>query len=449
LSSGFQNIGRVPELQKRILFTFAMLAVYRLGCHIVTPGINPDVIKAFFAQMGGSVFGLFNLFSGGALQQLSIFALGIMPYISASIIFQLLTIVVPTLEQLQKEGESGRRKITQWTRYATVVIALFQSTLLAIALENGQFGEGAVVAPGWSFRILMAITLTTGTAFIMWLGEQITERGIGNGISLVIFAGIVVGIPRGLVALFEQVRTDQFTLLGAILLLGFATAFVGAVVLCERAQRRIPIQHARRVVGRKVMQGGMSYFPLRLNTAGVIPPIFASSILMFPAQIASFVQTPWMQRISEALHPGDWRYNTLYVSLIVFFCYFYTAVTFNPVDVADNMKKYGGFIPGIRPGKATAAYIDKVLTRITFGGAVYISAICVLPSLLHEKMKVPFYFGGTGLMIVVGVALDTVQQIESHLITRNYEGFTGPRGPRIRGRGGSGGRISGVGAVGS
>jgi preprotein translocase subunit SecY len=433
LSSGFQNIGRVPELQKRILFTFAMLAVYRLGCHIVTPGINPDVIKAFFAQMGGSVFGLFNLFSGGALQQLSIFALGIMPYISASIIFQLLTIVVPALEQLQKEGESGRRKITQWTRYATVVIALFQSTLLAIALENGQFGEGAVVAPGWSFRILMAITLTTGTAFIMWLGEQITERGIGNGISLVIFAGIVVGIPRGLVALFEQVRTDQFTFLGAILLLGFATVFVGAVVLCERAQRRIPIQHARRVVGRKVMQGGMSYFPLRLNTAGVIPPIFASSILMFPLTIAQFVKSEAISNFfTDYLHYGSLLYNAVYVALIVFFAFFYTAIVINPDDVADNIKRSGAYIPGIRPGKRTAEYIDKILGRLTLLGAVYVSVVCVLPAVLSQKWGVPFYFGGTALLIVVGVALDTIAQIEAHLVSRQYEGFV--KGARIRGR---------------
>jgi preprotein translocase subunit SecY len=433
LSSGFQNIGRVPELQKRILFTFMMLAVYRLGCHIVTPGINPDVIKNFFAQMGGTVFGLFNLFSGGALEQLSIFALGIMPYISASIIFQLLTIVVPTLEQLQKEGESGRRKITQWTRYATVVIALFQSTLLAIALEHGQFGEGAVLYPGWSFRLMMAITLTTGTAFIMWLGEQITERGIGNGISLVIFAGIVVGIPRGLVALWEQVRNDQFTLLGAILLFGFIAVFVGLVVLCERAQRRIPIQHARRVVGRKVMQGGMSYFPLRLNTAGVIPPIFASSILMFPLTLTQFIHSEQISNFfSDYLHYGSATYNVLYISLIVFFAFFYTAIVINPDDVADNIKRSGAYIPGIRPGKRTAEYINRILGRLTLIGALYVSLVCVLPVILSNQWGVPFFFGGTALLIVVGVALDTIGQIEAHLVSRQYEGFV--KGTRIRGR---------------
>jgi len=433
LTGGLQNIGRVPELQRRILFTFGMLAVYRLGAHIATPGINPQVIKSFFDQMSGSVFGLFNLFSGGALEQLSIFALGIMPYISASIIFQLLTIVIPSLEQLQKEGDQGRRKITQWTRYATVVIALFQSTLLAIALENGHFGEGAVATPGWPFRLMVAMTLTTGTAFIMWLGEQITERGIGNGISLVIFSGIIVRLPSALGTLFEQVRTDQFTLIGAIVLLAFVVAFVGFVVLCERAQRRIPIQHARRVVGRKVMQGGMSYFPLRLNTAGVIPPIFASSILMFPLTIAQFIDSPAISNFfSDYLHFGSALYNLLYVALIIFFAFFYTAIVVNPTDVADNIKRSGAYIPGIRPGKRTAEYIDRILGRLTLIGAIYVSAVCVMPVLLSNQAGVPFYFGGTALLIVVGVALDTIGQIEAHLVSRQYEGFV--KGTRLRGR---------------
>ena len=433
MTGGLQNIGRVPELQRRILFTFGMLAVYRLGAHIATPGINPQVIKSFFDQMSGSVFGLFNLFSGGALEQLSIFALGIMPYISASIIFQLLTIVIPSLEQLQKEGDQGRRKITQWTRYATVVIALFQSTLLAIALENGQFGEGAVAVPGWGFRIMVALTLTTGTAFTMWLGEQITERGIGNGISLVIFAGIIVRLPSALGTLFEQVRTDQFTLIGAFVLLAFVVAFVGFVVLCERAQRRIPIQHARRVVGRKVMQGGMSYFPLRLNTAGVIPPIFASSILMFPMTIAQFIDSPAISNFfSDYLHYGSALYNGIYVALIIFFAFFYTAIVINPIDVADNIKRSGAYIPGIRPGKRTAEYIDRILGRLTLIGAVYVSLVCVMPVLLSNQAGVPFYFGGTALLIVVGVALDTIGQIEAHLVSRQYEGFV--KGTRLRGR---------------
>jgi preprotein translocase subunit SecY len=433
LTGGLQNIGKVPELQRRILFTFGMLAVYRLGAHIATPGIDTAVIKSFFDQMAGSVFGLFNLFSGGALEQLSIFALGIMPYISASIIFQLLTIVIPTLEQLQKEGEAGRRKITQWTRYATVVIALFQSMLLAIALESGQFGDGAVSDPGWPFRLMVAITLTTGTAFIMWLGEQITERGIGNGISLIIFAGIIVGLPGALLTLFEQVRTDQFSLLGALLLIAFVVAFTGFVVLCERAQRRIPIQHARRVVGRKVMQGGMSYFPLRLNTAGVIPPIFASSILMFPLTISQFVESPAISNFfDDYLHFGSFLYNAIYVALIVFFAFFYTAIVINPTDVADNIKRSGAYIPGIRPGKRTAEYIDRILGRLTLLGAIYVSAVCVMPVLLSNQAGVPFYFGGTALLIVVGVALDTIGQIEAHLVSRQYEGFV--KGTRLRGR---------------
>jgi preprotein translocase subunit SecY len=433
LIGGIQNIGRIPELQKRILFTFAMLAVYRVGAHIVTPGVNPAVIRTFFEQMGGTVFGLFNLFSGGALEQLSIFALGIMPYISASIIFQLLTAVVPQLEQLKKEGEQGHKKITQWTRYATVVLSMFQSFLLAMALESGQFGEGAVLQPGWSFRIMMIMTLTTGTAFIMWLGEQVTERGVGNGISLVIFSGIVVGIPGAFASLFELVRTDQFTLLGAILLLGFLVFITGGVLFFERAQRRIPIQHARRVVGRRVMQGGMSYFPLRVNTAGVIPPIFASSILMFPITIGQFVDAPAIQDfVQDHLSFGGTLYNMIYVGMIIFFCYFYTAIVINPVDVAENIKRFGGYIPGIRPGKRTAEYIDRVLARLTLIGAVYVSVVCVLPVFLSNRVGVPFYFGGTALLIVVGVALDTIGQIESHLVSRQYEGFV--RGTRVRGR---------------
>jgi preprotein translocase subunit SecY len=430
---GVQNIGRVPELQRRILFTFGMLAVYRLGAHIVTPGINPEVIRAFFEQMGGTMFGLFNLFSGGALEQLSIFALGIMPYISASIIFQLLTVVIPQLEQLQKEGEQGRRKITQWTRYATVVIAMLQSLLLAIALENGQFGENAVISPGWAFRLQMMLTLTTGTAFIMWLGEQITERGIGNGISLVIFSGIVVSIPSALAALLELVRTEQFTLLGALLVLAFAVLVTGFVVYCERAQRRIPIQHAKRVVGRRVMQGGTSYFPLRLNTAGVIPPIFASSILMFPLTITQFVQSETIGNfLNDYLNPWSVPYNAIYVALIIFFAFFYTAIVINPNDVAENIKRSGAYIPGIRPGKKTAEYIDRILGRLTLLGAIYVSAVCLMPVVLSAQVGVPFYFGGTALLIVVGVALDTVGQIEAHLVTRQYEGFV--KGTRMRGR---------------
>jgi len=433
LIGGVQNIGRVAELRRRILFTFGMLAVYRLGAHIVTPGIAPEVIRGFFEQMGGTVFGLFNLFSGGALEQLSIFALGIMPYISASIIFQLLTVVVPQLEQLQKEGEQGRRKITQWTRYATVVIAAIQSLLLAFALEGGQFGEGAVLNPGWAFRVMFVLSLTTGTLFIMWLGEQITERGIGNGISLVIFSSIIVSIPSALASLFQMVRTDQFTLLGAILLIGFVVLITGVVVFFERAQRRIPMQHARRVVGRRVMQGGTTYFPLRVNTAGVIPPIFASSILMFPVTVGQFVESAAVSNfISDYLNFGGFLYNIIYVSMIVFFAYFYTAIVINPVDVAENIKRSGAYIPGIRPGRRTAEYIDRILGRLTLIGAIYVASVCVLPVILSQQAGVPFFFGGTALLIVVGVSLDTIGQIEAHLVSRQYEGFV--KGTRIRGR---------------
>lgn len=430
---GVHNIGRIPELQKRILFTFGMLAVYRVGSHIVTPGIDPDVIRATFDRMSGTIFSLFNVFSGGALEQLSIFALGIMPYISASIIMQLLTIVVPQLEALRKEGEQGQRKITQYTRYGTIALALFQGFLIASALEGGQFGEGAVVNPGWSFRLMCVITLTAGTAFIMWLGEQITERGIGNGISLIIFAGIVIGLPGAIGQLIELVRTDQFSLLQAIFLIALVVLITGFVVFVERGQRRIPIQHARRVVGRRMTQGGTSYFPLRVNTANVIPPIFASSILMFPVTIGQFSDSQAVNAFfQDYLYPGGLLYNAVYVALIVFFCFFYTAIVINPVDVADNIKRSGGFIPGIRPGRRTAEFIDHVLSRVTAIGAVYVALICLVPVILSNRFGVPFYFGGTALLIVVGVGLDLIGQIEAHLVTRHYEGFIG--GGRTRGR---------------
>jgi preprotein translocase subunit SecY len=433
VTGGLQNIARIQELRQRILFTFGILAVYRVGCAVVTPGINTRVIRDFFDQMAGTMFGLFNLFSGGALEQLSIFSLGIMPYISATIIFQLLTVVIPKLEQLKKEGESGQKKINQWSRYATVVLALFQSFLISLALESGQFGTGAVSDPGWPFRLTTMITLTSGTAFIMWLGEQVTERGIGNGISLIIFSGIVVGIPSGFSRLVDMIRTDQLQPLEFILFLAGSVAVVGGVVLVERAQRRIPIQHARRVVGKKVTQGGMSYFPLRVNTAGVIPPIFASSLLMFPMTIRQFTDSPEIQSfIDNFMDPGSISYNLVYVALIVFFCFFYTAIVINPVDVSENIKRFGGYIPGIRPGKKTADYIDRILSRLTLVGAVYVSAICVLPVIVSDWMDVPIYFGGTALLIVVGVGLDTMGQIEAHLVSRQYEGFV--KGARVRGR---------------
>ena len=430
---GVQNIARITELRNRILFTFGMLAIYRLGAFVVTPGINAEVIRSFFQQMQGTMFGLFSMFSGGALEQLSIFSLGIMPYISASIIFQLLTVVIPHLETLKKEGEQGRKKINQYTRYATIGLAMFQSMLIAVALENGQFGQGAVAFPGWGFRLMCMITLTTGTAFIMWLGEQITERGIGNGISLIIFAGIIINIPSGIGRMLQLIQTDQFSILQTLTFSVIGVGVIGFVVVVERGQRRIPIQHARRVVGKRVQQGGMSYFPLRVNTAGVIPAIFASSLLLFPFTIGQFTDSPAVQRfIDTYLNPASMVYQVVYISLIIFFCYFYTAIMINPDDVAENIKKSGAYVPGIRPGKNTADYINRVLTRVTLVGAIYMSAVCVLPTLLAVKMNIPFYFGGTALLICVGVGLDTIGQIEAHLVSRQYEGFV--RGTRIRGR---------------
>jgi preprotein translocase subunit SecY len=432
--AGVQNIGRIQELRQRILFTFGMLAVYRVGAYIVTPGIDPEVVRNFFAQMQGTIFGLFTLFSGGALEQLSIFSLGIMPYISASIIFQLLTIVIPQLDELKKEGEQGQRRINQFTRYATIGLALFQGGLLAIALENGQFGAGAVQFPGWGFRILCALTLTTGTAFIMWLGEQITERGIGNGISLIIFAGIVIRIPSAISNLFQLIRTDQFSLFQVLVFTALALVVVFVVIIVERGQRRIPIQNARRVVGKgRMTQASMSYFPLRVNTAGVIPAIFASSLLLFPLTIGQFTKTPAIEQFIQVyLNPGGVLYELMYVGLIVFFTYFYTAIMINPADVAENIKRSGAYIPGIRPGKKTAEHIDHILSRITLIGALYISGVCVMPTLLAQQMGLPFRYGGTALLIVVGVGLDTIAQIEAHLVSRQYEGFA--QGARIRGR---------------
>jgi preprotein translocase subunit SecY len=425
LLSGLQNITKVPELKKRILVTCGLLIVYRIGVYIPTPGIDNQALSAIFASQSGTLFGMIDMFSGGALSRFSIFTLGIMPYISASIILQLLTVVIPQLEKLSKEGELGRRKITQYTRYGTVVLSIIQGMGIAVGLESvGGAGSSSVVYhPGWGFRLMTVLTLTSGTAFIMWLGEQITERGIGNGISLIIFAGIVARFPSGLVRTATLIRTGEMSLFIGLLILALMVGVVGLIIFFERAHRKIPVQYARRIVGRRVYGGQSTHLPLKVNTAGVIPPIFASSILLFPATLASFIKHPVTKSISDALTPGSWAYESIYVAFIIFFCYFYTAVTFNPVDVADNMKKYGGFVPGIRPGKKTAEYIDKILTRITLGGALYVSVICVLPSIMISRFNVPFYFGGTGLLIVVGVAMDTIQQIESHLITRHYEGF--------------------------
>jgi preprotein translocase subunit SecY len=393
----------------------------------------------------GGFLGLFNMFTGGALEQFSIFSLGIMPYISASIILQLLVVVIPALDQLKKEGQSGQRKINQYTRYGTIFLSLVQGFFIANYIEGvGRGGAGGftgaevVTNPGWGFKLLTVLTLTTGTAFLMWLGEQITERGVGNGISLLIFAGIVATFPAGIRDIISLRGTGDFDTFTMILIIAIALATIAAICYFERAHRRIPVQYTKRVVGRKMYGGTQTHLPLKINVSGVIPPIFASSILMFPQQVVSMTDSAWVQQFAGALRMEDWRYNVIYVVLIIFFTFFYTAVTFNPVDVAENLKKGGGFVPGIRPGKKTAEYIDRVLTRITTAGAVYLSAVCVFPAIMITKFNIPFnllfIFGGTSLLIVVGVALDTVQQIESHLITRNYEGFTGPKGPRIRGR---------------
>jgi preprotein translocase subunit SecY len=433
--SAFSSIAKIPELKRRIIFTLMMLAVYRLGCHIPTPGIDPQALMAFFAAQRGTIFGLFDMFSGGALQKFAVFALGIMPYISASIIIELLKVVLPSIEKLYKEGESGQKKIKQYTRYGTVVICAVQGLGIAWGLEQMTGGTGhmpVVLHPGWGFRLLTVLTLTAGTTFIMWLGEMITERGIGNGISLIIFAGIVARLPSAIISTFQLMGAGEIYPIFMVLMVIAMIGVVGFIVFVERAQRRIQVQYARRVVGRRMMGGTTTFLPLKVNTAGVIPPIFASSLLMFPATIKSFVHIDWVQRAMDTVSPGGMLHDLVYVVLIVFFCYFYTAVTFNPVDVADNLKKWGGYVPGLRPGKPTSEYIDRILTRITLGGAVYMSAVCVLPSILIRKFNVPFYFGGTALLIVVGVAMDTMSQIESHLLTRHYEGFMKKRMSRVR-----------------
>ncbi|MGE0551570.1 MAG: preprotein translocase subunit SecY [Kofleriaceae bacterium] len=436
MASSIANIGKVPELRKRILFTLMILAVYRLGVFVTIPGVNRVEMSHVVAKGGsGSFLGMFDMFSGGALSQFSIFTLGIMPYVTASIVMQLLTVVVPKLDQLNKEGEQGRKKINQYTRYLTIVVAIVQSWFAASYVESLSRGGGEVVAdPGLGFHLLTVLTMTTGTAVIMWFGELITDKGIGNGSSMIIFAGIVADMPDALTQFLSGGGGSESGSLTVVFMAVLVIATVAAICFFERSHRRIPVQYTKRQVGRKMYSGAQSFLPLKINVSGVIPPIFASSILMFPSQIANMSSAGWMQQVSSVLHPADWRYNVVFTALVVFFAFFYTAVVFNPVDVADNLKKSGGFVPGIRPGKNTAQYIERVLSRITFAGALYLSVVCMLPALLQKYFSVPFQFGGTGLLIVVGVALDTVQQIESHLITRNYEGFAGPKGPRIRGR---------------
>ena len=433
LISSFQNILKIPELRSRVFFTLAMLAVYRIGAHVPTPGINNDELAKFLLERGGALLGFLDIFSGGALSRLTIFALGIMPYISASIILQLLTVVIPHLSKLAKEGERGRKTIIQYTRYGTIGIALIQGFGIALGLEGMNQGQ-FVLESGWPFRFMTVITLTAGTAFLMWLGEQITERGVGNGISLIIFAGIVARLPSAVVQTIDLYRIGELSLVFLIILALVMVGVVTAIVFLESGRRKVSVQYAKRVVGRRIYGGQNTHIPLKINTAGVIPPIFASSIIAFPATITGFIQVPWVQSIGAHLAPGSLVYTLLYVSMILFFCFFYTAVVLNPVDMSDNMKKYGGFIPGIRPGQRTADYIYKVLTRITFAGAIYLAIVCVIPELLIYRLNVPFYFGGTSLLIIVGVGLDTAQQIESHMLMRNYEGFLSKG--RLKGRSG-------------
>ncbi|MCD4749251.1 MAG: preprotein translocase subunit SecY [Thermoanaerobaculales bacterium] len=456
----FRNIFAIPDLRKRLIFTFALLAVYRVGAFIPIPGVDPMALAEFAEAAKGTVLGFLNLFSGGALGRMTVFALGIMPYISASIILQLLTVVWPYLEKLSKEGDLGRRKITQYTRYGTVVLSVIQGMGISFFLERTQAPGGAHLVPlelhGWGFRLLTVLTLTTGTAFVMWLGEQISDRGIGNGISLIIFAGIVVGLPSAILNTITDVQQGSMSILTIGILVVFMIGVVAAIVYMERAQRRIPIQYAKRVVGRRVYGGQSTYLPLRLNTGGVIPVIFAASIMSFPQTLGTMIENRWLQKIAEALGYGEPLYNLIYFLSIIFFCYFYTSIIFNPEDTAENMRKYGGFIPGIRPGKKTAEFIDRTLTRITLVGSFYLAVVAILPQILISGFKVAtipfigltldallpgwftqglgikFFFGGTSLLIVVGVAMDTVQQIESQLVMRHYDGFM--RRGRIRGR---------------
>lgn len=458
LLSSIQNIFSIPDLRKRVLFMLGLLAVYRIGAFIPTPGINHEALMQAFQAQGGTIFGFLDIFTGGALRRFSIFALGIMPYITASIILQLATVVVPFLEKLSKEGELGRKKITQYTRYLTVALTLFQGFMTAVTLERSS--GNIVYNPGWGFRLMVMITLTTGTAFIMWIGEQITERGIGNGISLIIFAGIVAGLPTAIFQIFEKLQTHEWNLFNVIILVIVMVAVVAAVVFVERGQRKIPVQYAKRVVGRRVYGGQATHLPLRVNSGGVIPVIFAASIVAIPSTLGSVFPNTFMKSLASQLSQGMPLYNLLYIAGIIFFCFFYVSIIFNPMEVADNIRKYGGYIPGIRPGHRTAEYIDRILSRLTATGAIYLVLVCLLPEFLITGFKVQpipwigpklddllnsinmawvttgmgvsFYFGGTSLLIVVGVAMDTIQQIESQLIMRHYDGFM--KKGRIRGR---------------
>lgn len=433
MNKSLSALPKIPELNKRLMFAAFMLVVYRLGVFVPIPGVDSEQILNIFDQAQGTIFDMLNLFSGGALERASIFALGVMPYITSSIIMSLLVKAFPTLEAMQKEGEAGRRKINQYSRYGTILICLVQGGMLSAALQSGQLGD-VVSNPGFSFTVTTILTLTAGSMLVMWIGEQISERGIGNGISLIIAASIITSVPGAFWDLVRFVRTGEMTIFGVLILFIFLACIVAAIVFVERSFRKIPVQYPRRVVGRKVYGGQSSYLPLKVNTAGVIPPIFASSLLFFPATILQFVQIPSLQEIASLILDNGFIYNFIYGALIIFFAYFYTAIIYNPDDLADNLKKNGGFVPGIRPGKKTAQYIDKILSRLTFIGAIYITVVCIMPSMLREEpFNVPFFFGGTSLLIVIGVTLDTVQQIESFLISHNYEGLVkkkGMKGPK-------------------
>ncbi|MBI5520713.1 MAG: preprotein translocase subunit SecY [Desulfovibrio sp.] len=435
--SGVENLARLPELKKKILWTFVLLTVYRLGIHIPVPGVDSHALTEFFNSASNTLFGLFDMFSGGGLKKLSIFALGIMPYISASIILQLLTVVSPELKRLSKEeGAEGRKKITQYTRYGTVLITCIQGLGVAVGLESmsSPTGQSLVLFGGWGFRLVTMITLTAGTVFLMWLGEQMTQKGIGNGISMIIFAGIVAGLPSALVNTFRLVSAGELSLIVLLLIIALMAGVLAFIVFVERGQRRIPIHYAKRMLGRKMVGGQTTHLPLRINVAGVIPPIFASSILLFPATLANFSSIEWLKQLSQYMTPSSIIYNILFIALIMFFAYFYTAILFDPKGISENIQKQGGFIPGIRPGAKTREYIDKVLARITLWGGIYMSVICVLPMLLISQFNIPFYFGGTSLLIVVGVAMDFMGKIESYLISRQYEGLMGGGKARIKGR---------------
>ncbi|MGK3984724.1 preprotein translocase subunit SecY [Sorangium sp. So ce291] len=433
--AGITNFHKIPELRRRVIFTLVMLAVYRVGVFVTTPGVDRNAMRQYVAKQSGGLLGFFNMFSGGALENLSIFALGIMPYISASIIMQLMGMVYKPIDELRKEGEQGRRRLDQYTRYGTVALSLFQAFSIAKMLEglsSSETGAGIVTHPGIGFQLMTVITLTTGTAFLMWIGEQITERGVSNGVSLLIFASIITRIPAEIGNYFAQNAGDLQPLSMAAIA-AFTVFIIGVIAFFENGRRQIPIVYSRRQVGRRVYGGQTAHLPLKVNTAGTIPPIFASSLLMFPQTLAN-MNVPGADQLQAIINRGDWVFNTGYALLIIFFCFFYTNVTFQPVDVAENLKKQQANIPGIRPGKQTADYIHRVIQRITVGGALYVAAVCVVPSIVGNLLRVPFGFGGTSLMIVVGVALDTVNQLEAHLITRSYEGLTGPGASRIRGR---------------